>query len=438
MHTMLRPVLTVPGYRLASGLVRFAGLALFFLMLFVPTTYQSLKGALLVVVLGGITAAAVMRDRVRVHAHVLLAALGYSALGAFFVLRGYLAGAPGALSVINVYVTWPLVYTVLVIGASSRAMLIDLVRVIVTAANVVAVYSVIYVLWEAGYWPDALYVAIDQGQAIGFYGSYIEFNLYSISSLLFITPFLVAALVLFHGDQAPVTRRTLWITLALNVATVLLTGRRALFVLVPLAPVLALLLRTWLTAARKRESRPLVVRAMFGALALALILAGLATALGALAPGGFVNMVGAGFQFNTDPVAMSRRDQFRALVDGWSAQPILGSGHGAPAPGVIRSPSTPWAYELSYLSLLYHTGLVGVTAYALGLAWILRMSYVIARAGWPLSPSLVATLVGSSAFLIANATNPYLEKYDYLWVIFLPVAFINCYLTEGRNDAGGA
>jgi hypothetical protein len=30
-----------------------------------------------------------------------------------------------------------------------------------------------------------------------------------------------------------------------------------------------------------------------------------------------------------------------------------------------------------------------------------------------------------TAFLIANATNPYLERYDYLWVIFLPIAFVN-------------
>jgi hypothetical protein len=438
MDTTLVRGLTVPVYGPVSVAVRLTGLALFFLMLFVPTTYQQVKAVLLAVVLAGIAADVIVRSRVRVHAHVLVAALGYAALGAFFVLRGYLAGAPGALSVVNVYVTWPLVYTVLVIGASSRAMLNDLMRVVVIAANAVAIYSVIYVLWEAGYWPDALYVAIDQGQAIGFYGSYIEFNLYSISSLLFITPFLVAALLLFHGDQAPVTRRTLWITFALNAITVMLTGRRALFVLVPLAPVLAVLFRAWLTAERKRESRPLVARAMIGALLLALVLGGLATALGALAPGGFVDMVSSGFQFNTDPVAISRRDQFRALVDGWWAQPILGSGHGAPAPGVIRSPSTPWAYELSYLSLLYHTGLVGVTAYALGLAWILRMSYAVARSGWPLAPGLVATLVGSAAFLVANGTNPYLEKYDYLWVIFLPVAFINCYLTEKRHGASGA
>jgi hypothetical protein len=37
--------------------------------------------------------------------------------------------------------------------------------------------------------------------------------------------------------------------------------------------------------------------------------------------------------------------------------------------------------------------------------------------------------------LIGNATNPYLEKFDYIWVIFLPVALINFWLL-GQNSPG--
>jgi hypothetical protein len=69
-------------------------------------------------------------------------------------------------------------------------------------------------------------------------------------------------------------------------------------------------------------------------------------------------------------------------------------------------------------------------AYAAGFVWIGVTAHRIARAGWPEAPSLVATLVGTTIFLVANATNPYLEKYDYLWVIFLPIAFVNCWLVE--------
>ena len=410
--------------------VRWAAYCLFFMMLFVPTAYQAIKAGLLGLVLAGVAGGTLVSGRIPLDRRLLLAALAFAALGCGFVMRGLALGAPGALQMFNVYVTWPLVYMVLVAGAADAGVLRGLMRVIVTSANAIAIYSIIYVLWSAGYWPDGLYYAFDLGQAIGFYGAYVEFNLYAISSLLFITPFLVAALFVFSPTDAPVTRCTLWISLTLNLATVLLTGRRALLLLLPLAPLLALAFRSWLTPSSKHQSRRLVMRVLMGASALAAILGAAIASFGALAPGAFVSMFATGFQFNSDPVAMLRRDQFMALITGWLAHPFLGSGHGAPAPGMIRSIDTPWAYELSYVALLYHAGVVGLAAYALGVGWIGFMSYRIARRGWPHAPSMVATLVGSTSFLIANATNPYLEKYDYIWVIFLPVAFINCYLVN--------
>ena len=41
---------------------------------------------------------------------------------------------------------------------------------------------------------------------------------------------------------------------------------------------------------------------------------------------------------------------------------------------------------------------------------------------------MLSVLVGTVSFLIANGADPYLEKYDYMWVVFLPVAIINIWL----------
>ena len=428
--TFERPAPATAALQIAGAAVRGLGYALFFAMLFVPSTYRSLKGALLGVTLAGIVGAALITGRVLIDRRVVLTTLGFAAVGVFFVLRGDLLGAPGALQMFNVYVTWPLVYTMLAAGAASPGVLSGLMRVLVWASLAVSVYSIVYVLWAAGYWPDLLYYPFDQGQAIGFHGAYVEFGLYSTSTLLFTMPFLVGALFVFPKTGAPISRPTLWLSLALNLITVLLSGRRALLVLVPLAPALALYYRSWLTPQRKRDSRRLITRALVGAVVLAVVLGAAITAVGGIAPSGFGEMVSTGFQFNSDPVAMSRRDQFAALIDGWTDHPLLGSGHGMPARGVIRSVETPWSYELSYVALLFHTGLLGTAAYAAGVAWMGGMAYLIARRGWPQAPNMVATLVGTSSFLVANATNPYLEKYDYLWVIFLPIAFVNCYLVE--------
>jgi len=43
------------------------------------------------------------------------------------------------------------------------------------------------------------------------------------------------------------------------------------------------------------------------------------------------------------------------------------------------------------------------------------------------------TLVGMISFLIGNATNPYLGKFDFMWVIFVPVLIINLYKLENRK-----
>ena len=45
---------------------------------------------------------------------------------------------------------------------------------------------------------------------------------------------------------------------------------------------------------------------------------------------------------------------------------------------------------------------------------------------------LIPTLSGLFCFLIINATNPYLASFDYLWVVFLPVAILNAYILRGR------
>jgi hypothetical protein len=79
------------------------------------------------------------------------------------------------------------------------------------------------------------------------------------------------------------------------------------------------------------------------ALALTVILVVIMTAIGAMAPEGFVDMVASGFRFNSDAVAMSRRDMFFGLINGWLEQPLFGSGHGASVRGVIRAVDTPWA-----------------------------------------------------------------------------------------------
>lgn len=61
-----------------------------------------------------------------------------------------------------------------------------------------------------------------------------------------------------------------------------------------------------------------------------------------------------------------------------------------------------------------------------------RPNFMKVVAGWQY---ILPVLVGTACFLIANTTNPYLAKFDYIWVVFLPVALINIWLLDKNKIA---
>lgn len=413
----------------STGWVQTAGLwsgcLLFFLLLFVPVAYSPFKGILMLVVLLLVVVESALQGRLRLHPAVAAWTLGLATLSAAFMLRGALRDAPGALRVGTVYILWPLVYTIFAAGAARRRVARGLVRTLVVAAIAVPLYVISYVLWSIGWLPDALYLPLDQGQALGVYAGFVELNMYSLSSLLFLVPFVSACLLTWPAERSlPVRRVWLWLALLAGTGVVLISGRRALLLCVAVGPPLTLILRGALPAATRRATRRVLAVALAGALVCGAAVLLYLQSLG-FTPQALGAMFLEGFDFTGDVSASLRRQQLHALLDGWAANPLLGAGHGAAAPDLVRSPEMPWAYELSYLALLFHVGLVGFAAYSAGVIWITRTGLRLLRTAPDVGHYILPTLVGMICFLIGNATNPYLEKFDYLWVIFLPVAFVN-------------
>lgn len=410
--------------RAESGVVEAVGFALFFLMLFVPSAFQPVKGALLLLVLVALTARVALERRVALHPTIALACLFFSLVGLLFVLRGYLAGAPGALRMAQVFVLWPWVYTVLLTGLAREARLWRVGNLLVWSTTAICLYSLLFVLWSVGMWPDGLYFPLILDQRLGLHDGTVELSSKSLMSLMFLVPFVAGALLTWPRT-APVARRSLWLALALGLGPGLLSGRRALQLVLVLSVPIALVLRMLLPPTLRRSNRGVVRRTLVGAIAATGLAVLTAQWMYPVRLGSVWSVFATGFQFAADPVALSRAQQFDALMRGWLTSPLLGSGHGAAAPDMIRSLEMPWAYELTYVALLYHTGLVGALLYAGGVLWIYLQAVRIIRSGTALAPLTVAVLTGTTTFLIAGATNPYLERYDALWVIFLPLAIIN-------------
>lgn len=387
------------------------GSLLFFLMLVVPTTYQSIKLALLLVCLLG----TVTSSRFSISARGAVGILGVAALGAIEVGYGFIRGTPGASTQWTVFILWPLVFYVLSTQICTVARLTSLFRVMVAAAWVIGLYGLIMVLAMSGTIPRALYYSgIDAGQGTYFDNGVIAFSLYSLSSVLFLLPALLALAITWPRATPPPTPWWALVgAICILVLLVLMSGRRGLFIVLIGFPVILLLLLVVLRAPGIRRT------------AAAMIAAALVAWAGARLIGFDLARVAQYLTTGDIKVESSaiRLQQFHQLVDAWRSDNIfLGSGLGAVAPGPLRSFDTPWAYELSYVALLFQIGIVGLAFYGTIIIYTYVHVVTAALAHPKIRPWAIAVFMGGVSFLVANATNPYLLKFDYMWILFLPVA----------------
>ena len=406
------------------------GYVLFFMMLVVPSTYQELKAGLLLAVLC-VAFFALIQGHLALHPSVLGLTLFYMALGTFFIFMGSLRAAPGALASARVYVLWPPIFVILASGLRTERDVTGIMRTLILASLTVELLSLAYILYAEG--SIAYFPALDLGQDYGLHPGYIEFSLYSLASLLFLVPFLLSILFAWpSGSVPPLPRPLIWVAAGLGLVVTVLSGRRGLMLTVAVSPLIFMGLRSFLVEKEQLRGRPALFRRV--CMAAIVLIAGFQYVTGSLGlkPESVVRYTEDAF--TSERV---RPHQFEGLIDSWSQHPILGWGLGAASSNVVRSAETPWAYELSYVALLFHVGLLGIAAYGAGLLWILWKGVQLIRSGGVMALYMLSTLTGTIGFLIANATNPYLEKFDYMWVVFLPVALINVWLLRGLPGPAG-
>jgi len=349
----------------------------------------------------------------------------------FFILRGIWLGAPGAINVSTVYLIWPTLY-IFFTGVLNRLYsLIPYLKAMVLAGlfvillHFILAFSFLSFLLPLVDW-------IHASQEAGF-GDYTEtagitrLSMLNLSSLLFLLPFLTVSVFLNDSVIFPGIWRYL-VRLALMgcIAVFILAGRKGFWV----SSIFAIPFFIFVSINIGLFSfRVFIARAaMMSVVILSCIIVSILVLNIDLT--GLYDYFADGFNFgdSSNISAWRRAEQFDALIGGWSDNPLLGAGHGASAYDNLGLSDQLWAYELAYLALLFHTGILGFLVYFSAVCWIFIKGIHLMKADRLTIPYLLPTLTGMFAFLIANATNPYLEKFDYIWVIFLPVATINAVL----------
>lgn len=390
-------------------------------MFALPAGYQAWKFVLLLVVLGIIATRSVWLQKLFVSVSVLLFFLGFIGIGLAFTLLGLANGNPGALPMAKEYVLYVGIYMVLIMGVNQYQYLNYIDKTLTMATLFVCLYALVTVLVALGLYPQNWYVDLyaNSGmQGVDISRNYATLDMPSLPSLMFLQPYLATKIVLSRSRVSPVT----WIAFLAATLVMIFVGRRVLILVGLLVPFLIAL---FVLSRDKGFGAPMLRFAGIGVLALCVA----ATILFILQSNGYdVSAYIAAFVEGftaAEAGGAVRIEQFLSLIDRWLDNMLFGYGLGAIHPGLIRSIDEPWNFELSYVKMLYDVGLVGAMLYAIGIGTVYWVSVRIARLDRAYSRFLLPMIVGSTAFLIGNATNPYLLKFDYLAVLFLPIALIN-------------
>lgn len=405
-------------------------------MLAAPTALQGAKLALLVCILAGLTIVMLFAPgRYRLHTRIARACSVFAGVGIAFVFLGAVHGGRGALAVLTTYVVWPVVFSALLTLLTHEKQLRSIVHVLTWSGLLALAYIVLFTLsmtgWISPSWVPPIYDETQSGLAVG--EGFLEVSVRQLSSLLFLGPCFLGLLVAWPALRQSLRSR---LGLLLIVAGALLVsafgGRRALLVGMVVGFLVATLLVQFLPRALRAQANGQVRRTA----ALSAVLLGLAVVAFSVHfefdVGSYLEFLATGLDFENDRSAIARREQLWALLGAWLERPWLGWGLGTSVHGFLRSATHPWAYELSYVALLFQTGVLGVTIYALGVIWIVCQGIRVIRIGGVAAGHMVGALTGMAAFLVGNATNPYLQKFDFMFVLFYPLAVINWHLLNMR------
>ncbi|MFG0408008.1 O-antigen ligase family protein [Pseudomonas sp. FYR_11] len=388
--------------------LRVAGLILLLSLVF-PTSFTAFKTVALLLplsclLLGG--------DGVgKVDSRLFWAALMFSFIGLGWSFYGTVQDNPGALRVLTVMVVYPTLFTILAMLYQGNSH--GLERLLVASGLLIVLLDLGFVLGEIvlpGNPLSASLRALYGNEAVVDYGSgYLKFTLPNVSSVIFLLSFMLCRVICQRFSLLG------GVTLLGLVLVVLFSGRRVILITAVLGPVIAYCL-SW-GAPGGRGSALFKLSLFFcGGVALAIFVY-------SLWPDYIYERVSSIFDFAADASNSERAIQFDSLIDGIVVNPFWGSGAGAVA-SYVRSEEMPWAYELFYVSLILQYGFFGFSLYAAGVMFlIVFLAREVRRNGRESFEFYY--LCGLISFLLATATNPYLAKFDYMWVLFVPVALLN-------------
>lgn len=438
----------------STGIVRFflfsCGLVLLFLMAAFPMVLALLyiKAALFIVLIVGVVSEILIKGRIAIDPALLLWTIALSGIGVFATLVGVAREAPGAIKQMDVFVLWPLVYTALISSIKPK----DIKYIIATlyaTAIFLSVYGIILLAINVG-WLSKLpmiettvkTIGMYDRQGVGIYGGFTAITFTGLNSMPFLAPFAIAVAVINMAKTLPGNKLKSignFIVLVLVLVLTIISGRRALMLVVGLTPAMIFFFSCFLQKKERNHLLSLFIKVFFGGLLFVSVFIILTKSTAGISFENVWEMFAKGFDFSAETGGSQiRAVQFFALMEGFSEHPFIGNGLGAYVKEIIRNDARPWQYELFYVLMLFHVGIFGFLFYTFAIIWIYVEGIKIIRKNKKQGEIMIALMCGLSGVLIAALSNPYLARFDGLWFFFTPLILINLHRRAREHYGIGA
>ncbi len=393
---------------------------LFFLMLCAPTLYVNIKIGIVIFILYCLFLKSFNSgfwiDSKLFYLFILNLLTSIS-----FLLLAILNGYNSAVKLMSVYFIYPIIYFFFISTYRGDFIFKVIAKTLVFSGFVISLYSIILILYKIGIVPY-FWEIDDLESRFGLYGATPEFSILPLSSLLFITPFTLTYLVKYKIKKDRLFYLFMWLSLILQIFLILVSGRRALQMVLILSFIL-----NYSISFMNSSNAYRIIPMLF----VFLVVVGLEN-YGHINLWDLILNIRDGFDFSRVSLGgtYERKMQFEDLINLWKKKPVFGYGLGANG-GYIRSIDQPFAYELSYVWLLFSVGIVGFLVYFLSIFYVL-ISLIKFKGFSECSELINPVLLGTVCFLIGNATNPYLNKFDFIWVVFLPIFMLNKIIYDAK------
>jgi len=405
------------------------GQILFFLLMFAPRAWQSVKIPLVVLAVVLLVYHYVRHSRKKLNYIVM----GWFAIllsfGFIWSLVGALNDNPGLLDLFRLNVIWVVLYALFVFYIDTLDKYNSLTKTMVWATIAISLYNFAIALSAFDYIPninDLLQIDSEYTSHIGIHEGFLHLTSHNIGSLTFLAPFVWCLYAIRTHTDFGISRTLLLIAVISSIVAVLISGRRVLWLEMMVAPILLLTFSHF--TSDKGIARNIVK--LYLVMFLFLIVAGYYSAT--TLEWNYSDMQE---HFTSAFVSEEeRKDQSIALWNGFLESPLVGSGFGRGVGDVVRDDAHPWNYELSYMLLLYNTGILGSVVYAFCLGQIYYFGIKQIKYDICDISIMISLLVAFSCFILANATNPYLQSFDFMWALFLPIAYINISLLRQYSE----